>query len=96
MTDLFQHNYADLGDVRLHYVTAGDRGPVVVLLHGWPETWYMWREVIKGLAGCCRVIAPDLRGLGDSSRPVSGYDKKTIAQDVWRLVHEILGEQQIS
>lgn len=95
MTDLFQHNYADLGDVRLHYVTAGDRGPVVVLLHGWPETWYMWREVIKGLAGCCRVIAPDLRGLGDSSRPVSGYDKKTIAQDVWRLVHEILGEQQI-
>jgi pimeloyl-ACP methyl ester carboxylesterase len=95
MTDLFQHNYAALNDVRLHYVTSGDKGPAVVLLHGWPQTWYMWREVIKGLAGSYRVIAPDLRGLGDSSRPVNGYDKKTIAQDVWRLVHDILGEQEI-
>ena len=82
MTDLFQHNYANVGDVRLHYVTSGDKGPAVVLLHGWPQTWYMWSEVIKGLAGSYRIIAPDLRGLGDSSRPVDGYDKKTIAEDV--------------
>lgn len=94
MTDLFQHAYADLGDVRLHYVTAG-RGPAVVLLHGWPQTWYMWRDVMPGLAGCYRVIAPDLRGLGDSSRPVGGYDKKTLAQDVWRLVHDVLGEDDL-
>ena len=85
MRSSFQHNYADLGDVRLHYVTSGD-GPAVVLLHGWPQTWFMWRDVIPGLAERYRVIAPDLRGLGNSSRPVDGYDKKTLAHDVWRLV----------
>lgn len=94
MTETFQHAYADLGNVRLHYVAAG-RGPAVVLLHGWPQTWYMWRHVIPGLAGRYRVIAPDLRGLGDSSRPVGGYDKKTLAQDVWRLVHDVLGEDEL-
>lgn len=94
MSDLFQHAYADLGDVRLHYVTAGS-GPAVVLLHGWPQTWYMWRDVMPGIAGRYRVIAPDLRGLGDSSRPVGGYDKKTLAQDVWRLVHDVLGENEL-
>ena len=88
------HHYADLGDVQLHYVTAGS-GPAVVLLHGWPQTWYMWRNVIPGLASQFRVIAPDLRGLGDSSRPIGGYDKKTLADDVWRLAHEVLGEQQL-
>src|ERR1700740_288503 len=90
----FQHGYADLGEVRLHYVTAG-RGPAVVLLHGWPQTWFMWRDVIPGLAAHHRVIAPDLRGLGDSSRPLGGYDKKTVASDVWRLAHETLGEQRL-
>ena len=94
MAEMFQHAYADLGDVRLHYVTAG-RGPAVVLLHGWPQTWYMWRDVMPGLAGRYRVIAPDLRGLDDSSRPVEGYDKKTLAQDVWRLVHDVLGEDEL-
>ena len=91
---LFEHAYADLGDVRLHYVMAG-QGPAVVLLHGWPQTWYMWREVIPVLATRYRVIAPDLRGLGDSSRPPDGYDKKTLAQDVWRLVHEVLHEKSL-
>jgi pimeloyl-ACP methyl ester carboxylesterase len=90
----FDHNYADLGDVRLHFVTAG-KGPAVVLLHGWPQTWYMWRDIIPGLATKYRVIAPDLRGLGDSSRPESGYDKKTLANDAWRLAHEVLGEQRL-
>ena len=94
MTDKFQHDFADLGDVRLHYVTAGE-GPAVLLLHGWPQTWYMWRDVIPGLAENYFVIAPDLRGLGDSSRPVGGYDKKTMAQDVWRLVHDVLGRHEL-
>jgi pimeloyl-ACP methyl ester carboxylesterase len=80
------HHDADLGDVRLHYVTAGN-GPAVVLLHGWPQTWYMWRGVLPGLSSRYRVIAPDLRGLGDSSRPAGGYDTKTVAQDIWRLMH---------
>ena len=90
MSDPFEHAYADVGEVRIHYVTAG-QGPVVVLLHGWPQTWYMWRSIIPALATRFRVVAPDLRGLGDSSRPPDGYDKKTIAQDIWRLVHDVLG-----
>ncbi|WP_431017098.1 alpha/beta fold hydrolase [Bradyrhizobium pachyrhizi] len=79
------HHEAELGDVRIHYVTAGS-GPPLVLLHGWPQTWYTWRHVIDDLAGQYFVVAPDLRGLGDSSRPVSGYDKRTVADDVWRVV----------
>jgi pimeloyl-ACP methyl ester carboxylesterase len=85
-----EHHHADLGDVRLHYVTAGAGFPVV-LLHGWPQSWYEWRKVIPGLAARFRVIAPDLRGLGESSRPADGYDKKTVGGDVWRLVHDVLG-----
>src|ERR1700761_1427702 len=85
-----EHHHADLGDVRLHYVTAG-RGFPVVLLHGWPQSWYEWRKVMPGLAAGFRVIAPDLRGLGDSSRPADGYDKKTVGGDIWRLVHDVLG-----
>ncbi len=86
-----QHHHADLGDVNLHYVTMGDPNAVpVVLLHGWPQSWCAWRFVMPELAKSYRVIAPDLRGLGDSSRPLDGYDKKTIAHDVWRLLHEHL------
>ena len=87
------HHYADLGDVQLHYVTAGAGFPVV-LLHGWPQSWYAWRHVLTTLATKYRVIAPDLRGLGDSSRPLDGYDKKTIAHDIWRLLHDHLGLKQ--
>jgi pimeloyl-ACP methyl ester carboxylesterase len=94
MPDSFEHAYADVGEVRIHYVTAG-QGPAVVLLHGWPQTWYMWRNIIPGLATRYRVIAPDLRGLGDSSRPAGGYDKKTVAQDVWRLMHDVLKEESL-
>ncbi len=85
-----EHHHADLGDVRLHYVTAGQGFPVV-LLHGWPQSWYEWRRIMPRLAGEYRVIAPDLRGLGDSSRPLDGYDKKTVGNDIWRLVHDVLG-----
>ncbi len=90
MSDPVSHHHADLGEVRLHYVTAGTGFPIV-LLHGWPQTWYEWRHVIPGLAAKYRVIAPDLRGLGDSSRPLDGYDKRTVGNDVWRLVRDHLG-----
>jgi len=86
----FQHHYAEVGEVILHYVTLGE-GPPVVLLHGWPQTWYEWRHVMPLLARSYTVIAPDLRGLGDSSRPLDGYDKRTVANDVWRLLTENLG-----
>jgi pimeloyl-ACP methyl ester carboxylesterase len=86
------HHFADLGEVLMHYVTAG-QGPPVVLLHGWPQTWWEWRHVIPALAQTYSVIAPDLRGLGDTSRPLGGYDKKTIAHDVWLLLAERLGHR---
>lgn len=88
-----QHCFADLGEVRLHYIIAG-KGPAVVLVHGWPQTWFMWRDIIPGLSSKYRVIAPDLRGLGDSTRPDGGYDKRTLANDIWRLMHDALGEKQ--
>ena len=68
------HKFVDLGDVILHYVISGN-GPPVVLLHGWPQTWWEWRHVIPLLAKNHTVIALDLRGLGDSSRSLTGYDK---------------------
>ena len=88
------HNYVKLPEVTLHYVSAGE-GDAVVLLHGWPQTWYEWRYVIPQLAKNYHVIAPDLRGLGDSTRPLFGYDKKTIANDIWLLLNERLSIKKI-
>ena len=79
------HHFALVNGIRLHYVIAG-HGKPVVLLHGWPETWYEWRHIIPSLAKNNTVIAPDLPGLGDSSKPVSGYDGKTVADDIYKLV----------
>ena len=66
------------------------QGAPVVLLHGWPQTWYEWRRVMPLLADKYSLVAPDMRGLGDSSRPTSGYDKKTVANDIWMLMHDHL------
>ena len=56
------HRYTDLGDVRLHYVEAGE-GPLVLLLHGFPQFWYEWRHQIPALVeGGFRIVAPDMRG----------------------------------
>lgn len=87
MTDV-THHHADLGDVILHYITAG-KGFPVVLLHGIPQTSYEWRHIIPALADKYFVVAPDLRGLGDSSHPGGSYDKKTLANDVWRLLQSL-------
>jgi pimeloyl-ACP methyl ester carboxylesterase len=77
---------------RIHYVTAGEGKRVAVLLHGFPQTWWAWRHVIPKLAAAgFRVVAPDYRGAGHSSHPASGYDKRTMAQDIHRLLHEHLG-----
>jgi hypothetical protein len=67
-----REGYADIGDVQLHYVEAGE-GPLVVLLHGFPEFWYGWRLQIQPLAAAgFRVVAPDMRGYNLSSRPAAG------------------------
>ena len=91
----FAHHYATVGRVRLHYVTCGSGTPVV-LLHGWPQTWYEWRLLMPLLADRYQLIAPDLRGLGDSSRPSAGYDKKTVAHDIWLLLREQLGHARFA
>ena len=72
----FSHNMASVNGVQLHYVIGG-HGPPVVVVHGWPETWYEWHNIMPALAKNYTVIAPDLRGLGDSSKPLTGYDGKT-------------------
>ena len=75
---------ADVSGVRLHYLVAGTGDPVI-LLHGYAETSHMWRPLIGELAKTHTVVAPDLRGFDQSSKPDSGYDKKTMAQDVHAL-----------
>src|SRR3954453_13142193 len=82
--------YADVTDVQLHYVEAAD-GPLVVLLHGFPEFWYGWRRQIAPLAAAgFRVGAPDMRGYNLSSRPddLAPYHTDKLAGDVRGLIHE--------
>lgn len=85
-----QSRFANVNGVRLHYLTAskGD-GNLVVLLHGYAETSHMWRPLITELAGTHTVIAPDLRGAGQSSHPEDGYTKAELAQDIHALVHKL-------
>jgi pimeloyl-ACP methyl ester carboxylesterase len=64
----------------------GGHGPVVVLLHGYPETWYEWHAIMPALAARYTVVAPDLPGAGKSDAPAGGYDKKTMAADIHRLL----------
>jgi pimeloyl-ACP methyl ester carboxylesterase len=82
--------YAEIGDQRLHYVEAGE-GPLIVLLHGFPEYWYGWRLQIKPLAAAgFRVVAPDMRGYNLSSKPdgVAAYDLDHLTADIRDLIHE--------
>jgi pimeloyl-ACP methyl ester carboxylesterase len=79
---------AVVNGVQIHYVIGGHGDPVV-LLHGWPETWYEWHKVMPALSKNYTVIAPDMRGLGDSSKPLTGYDGKTVAEDIHQLVAKL-------
>jgi pimeloyl-ACP methyl ester carboxylesterase len=81
----FTDHTAMVNDINLHY-QAGGIGPPVVLLHGFAETSHMWQPVMGDLAQHHTVIVPDLRGAGDSAKPMDGYDKKTMAQDIHALV----------
>jgi hypothetical protein len=89
----FSHHIASVNGIQLHYVIGGQGDPIV-LLHGWPQTWYEWRHVMPTLAKNYTVIVPDLRGLGDSSKPVTGYDGKMVAEDIHQLISQ-LGFKQI-
>ncbi|MBR8030147.1 alpha/beta hydrolase [Burkholderia cenocepacia] len=71
--------------LRIHTRLAG-AGPAFLLLHGWPQTSYAWRKLVPLLSPHATVIAPDLRGFGNSSKPAAGYDKKTVASDLAALL----------
>ncbi|HZR48173.1 MAG TPA: alpha/beta hydrolase [Streptosporangiaceae bacterium] len=90
----FRSETAQAGSVRLHYV-AGGQGDPLFLLHGWPQTWWAYSKVMPGLAEHYRVIAVDLPGIGGSDKPESGYDKKTMALDIYELART-LGYEQIN
>ena len=85
MTPTLTRHTVRVNGIRMHVAEAG-KGPPVVLLHGYPETWYAWRNQWLNLAQDYHVIMPDLRGYGDSDKPDSGYDKRTMAEDVRQLV----------
>src|SRR5207244_5674374 len=95
--DGVREGYADLGDVQLHYVEAGE-GPLVVLLHGFPEFWYGWRRQIAPLAAAgFRVVAPDTRGYNLSSKPegFEDYAVDLLAADIRGLIGELGAESAL-
>ena len=83
-----EHRYVSAKGLRMHVAEAGQGDPVV-LLHGWPQHWYVWRGVIPLLAERYRVIAPDIRGLGWTEAPPSGYEKEMLGVDVLDLMDEL-------
>jgi pimeloyl-ACP methyl ester carboxylesterase len=85
--------FANVNGLKLHYLAAGEDDPVI-LLHGYAETSHMWLPLIAELASNHTVIAPDLRGAGQSSKPAGGYTKKEMAQDIHALARE-LGYERI-
>jgi pimeloyl-ACP methyl ester carboxylesterase len=90
----FTSRYVDAGDVRLHAVTGG-AGPPLLLVHGWPQTWYAWRMLMPALARDFFVVAVDQRGIGLSGKPDGGYDTATLASDLVALM-EALGHRRFA
>jgi pimeloyl-ACP methyl ester carboxylesterase len=93
-TDTFTSRYVDTGEVRLHAVIGG-AGPPLLLIHGWPQTWYAWRLVMPALADQFEVIAVDQRGIGLSDKPRDGYDVGTLASDLAALM-DVLGHGEFA
>lgn len=85
----FSSNMQTTGDVKLHFVRDGGPGEVVILLHGFPQTWSSWVKMMPLMSADYDVIAVDLRGVGLSDKPAEGYDKKTSAQDIKALMDEL-------
>jgi epoxide hydrolase 4 len=90
MVEPWKHDFIEANGIRFHYVTAGE-GPLVLLLHGFPQFWYAWRHQIPALAARFKVVAPDLRGYGDTDKPprVSDYRTGVLAADVAALVRAL-------
>lgn len=93
-TDTFTSQFIDTGELRLHAVTGGE-GPALLLLAGWPQTWYAWRLLMPALARDFQVVAADPRGVGLSGKPTDGYDTGTLARDMVALM-DALGHQRFA
>jgi pimeloyl-ACP methyl ester carboxylesterase len=93
-TETFTSRFIDAGDVRLHAVIGGE-GPPLLLIHGWPGSWYYWRLVMPALAHDFEVIAVDQRGIGLSDKPETGYDTASLANDLVGLM-DALGHRQFA
>jgi pimeloyl-ACP methyl ester carboxylesterase len=86
--DRMENRFVEINGATIHYLFSG-KGEAIVLLHGYAQTSHMWRPLVSELAKTHTVIAPDLRGFGDSSMPEGGYDKKTMALDIHALAHSL-------
>ncbi len=86
----FSHHSVRVNGIRMHYVTAGS-GPLVVLLHGFPECWYSWRHQIPVLSEHFTVVAPDLRGFNDTDKPMFVWDYRidVLVKDIITLIHAV-------
>jgi len=84
----FKHATAKVNGVNIHYVIGGTGEPLV-LIHGFGQNWYMWNRLLPEFSKHFTVIAPDLRGVGESDKPDSGYDKKNMAKDIHELVRSL-------
>jgi pimeloyl-ACP methyl ester carboxylesterase len=93
-TDTFTSRYIDTGELRVHAVIGGE-GPPLLLVHGWPGSWYYWRLVMPALARDFEVIAVDQRGIGLSDKPEDGYDAGTVAGDMVAAM-DALGHQRFA
>jgi pimeloyl-ACP methyl ester carboxylesterase len=83
------HHLAEVNGTELHYVEAGTDGSPILLVHGFPETWWAFRKLIPLLAETHRVFAVDMRGFGDSDNGPGEYDSKTLAEDLHVLIEEL-------
>jgi pimeloyl-ACP methyl ester carboxylesterase len=90
----FENKYTEVNGVSLHYVDGGSGAPLLCL-PGWPQTWYSFNNIALQLAENFRVIVVDIRGMGTSGKPAKGYDKKTMAADIYELV-KYLGLEKIN
>jgi pimeloyl-ACP methyl ester carboxylesterase len=84
----FKNGYAQVNGIKLHYVVGG-KGQPLVLLPGWPQTWWSYHKIMPALASSYRVIVVDIRGMGSSDKPAGGYDKKTMASDIHQLIKQL-------
>ena len=84
----FQNKYETVNNIKIHYVIGG-KGEPLLLVHGFGQNWFMWNRLMPELSKHFTVIATDLPGVGESGKPKSGYDKKTMASDLHALIQKL-------